>query len=110
MAVFEQAAQYLRECGWIKGELGGEYGGPACLVGACEAVSDYYLFTEHYQFTEQRVVPILNKIVEEQYPDRLFDDEEDLVPAARFNDHPDTTLDDVVAVLEKAEVRYNERV
>lgn len=44
-------------------------------------------------------------VIETQFPERTGG-----VGVSRFNDHPDTTVDDVVQVMEKAAVRKDERV
>jgi hypothetical protein len=36
--VYEEAAEYLEEYGWIKGDMG-QHGGPRCLTGAIESVN-----------------------------------------------------------------------
>ncbi|MEO6120535.1 MAG: hypothetical protein ABIW46_00485 [Acidimicrobiales bacterium] len=48
---------------------------------------------------------LVNDIIAGEYPDRFGG-----VGASRFNDHPETTVDDVVRVLEKAAVRRDELV
>lgn len=48
---------------------------------------------------------LVNDIVASEYPDRFGG-----VGASRFNDHPETTVDDVVRVLEKAAVRRDELI
>ena len=47
------------------------------------------------------------KVAKEQYPERLS---EDYPVYTDFNDHPDTTEADVIAVMEKAAVRLDERL
>ena len=51
----------------------------------------------------------LGRVIWEQYPDRVWDNDDDMA-VAHFNDHPDTTFDDVRTVFEKAAVRWDERV
>ncbi len=48
-------------------------------------------------------VRAVNHVIREQYPDRFG-----AVGIARFNDHRETTVDDVVRVLEKAAARHDE--
>ena len=48
-------------------------------------------------------VRAVNEVIQEQYPDRFG-----AVGISRFNDHQETTVDDVVRVLEKAAVRNDE--
>lgn len=54
---------------------------------------------------------VLADIIRENYPDRLptfsYDDNGIIM---HFNDHPDTTFEDVERVFEKAEVAWDERI
>ncbi len=50
-------------------------------------------------------VRLVNEVIEAQFPERTGG-----VGVSRFNDHPDTTMEDVVRVMEKAAVRKDERV
>lgn len=50
-------------------------------------------------------VQLVNEVVATEYPDRRGG-----VSASRFNDHPETTVDDVLLVLEKAAVRRDEQI
>ncbi len=50
-------------------------------------------------------VGLVNEVIREQFPERFGG-----VGASRFNDHPHTTVDDVIAVMEKAAVRKDEQV
>ena len=47
----------------------------------------------------------MNEIIEAEYPERKGG-----VGVSRFNDHPDTTLEEVVRVMEKAAVRKDEQI
>lgn len=48
-------------------------------------------------------VRLLNETIAAEYPERMG-----AVGISRFNDHPETTIEDVVRVLEKAAVRRDE--
>lgn len=48
---------------------------------------------------------LMNETIEAEYPERFG-----AVGVSRFNDHPDTTIDDVVRVLEKAALRRDEAI
>lgn len=48
---------------------------------------------------------LVNEVVRDQYPERFG-----AVGASWFNDHPETTVDDVVRVLEKAAARRDEQI
>ncbi len=50
-------------------------------------------------------VRLVNEVIRDQFPERAGG-----VGASRFNDHPDTTVDDVIRVMEKAAVRKDEQV
>ena len=50
-------------------------------------------------------VRLVNEVISAQFPERTGG-----VGVSRFNDHPDTTMDDVVSVMEKAAIRKDERV
>ncbi len=50
-------------------------------------------------------VRLVNEVIRDQFPERVGG-----IGASRFNDHPDTTVEDVVKVLEKAAVRKDEQL
>lgn len=52
---------------------------------------------------------VLSEVIREQFPDRVWATSIEST-VVHFNDHPDTTEQDVVAVFEKARVRAEERV
>jgi len=52
------------------------------------------------------VAKIVAEVVREQYPDRCGDSRS--WPIAPFNDHPDTTFDDIRLVCEKAKIALEE--
>ena len=53
----------------------------------------------------------LDDLAVELFPQRAKHDHEGLLrPTAQFNDHPDTTWEDIEALFEKAAVRWEERV
>lgn len=89
------ALDLLRRDGWCKGTAGLP-DMPKCIIGAAMcAGADVH---------DQRA---LDEVACEQYTDRL--NHERLRPAAAFNDHPDTTFEDVERVLEKAAIRRLEQ-
>lgn len=55
-----------------------------------------------------KISKIMNEVAGEQYPERAVYNLSDMYSFANFNDHPDTTEDEVVAVMEKAAVRFDE--
>ncbi len=50
-------------------------------------------------------VRLVNQVIWDQFPERAG-----AVGISRFNDHPETTVDDVIRVMEKAAIRKNEQV
>lgn len=48
---------------------------------------------------------LVNETIVAEYPERVG-----AVGVSRFNDHPDTTIDDVVRVLEKSALRRDEAI
>ena len=101
-----EAIQLLASRGWTQGRFTDD-GGSHCLQGALyaahgcsprrpgEAVAG--LLAED--------IRLINETIAAEYPDRYG-----AVGISRFNDHPETTVDDVVRVLEKSALRRDERV
>lgn len=88
---------------WIKGHL--EIGDSHCAIGhLAKAARDSILPVPLEHLTT--ALASMSAVVLEQYPDRL--EGSDLGPIAQFNDHPDTTETEVLAVMEKASVKFNE--
>lgn len=88
-------AELRKPGGWRKGDYGrwDKPDGAVCVLGACRRVASRSGLSP--LAGERSVVTTLDGIVQNDYPDRAS-----LVDT--FNDHPDTTLDDVIAVVEKA--------
>jgi hypothetical protein len=79
------AIRVLAERGWCKGKFH-DAEGRVCMGTAVMFGSG-----------------LLNRVISEQFPDRRGG-------VIGFNDHPDTTIDDVILVLEKASIRRDEQV
>ncbi|MDP9387867.1 MAG: hypothetical protein M3Q48_08040 [Actinomycetota bacterium] len=107
MNKIRQAIDVLAARGWTKGVFT-DLSGRHCLQGA--------LYEAHGVCPLRRGsvvgplpselaadVRLVNEVVEANYPERFGG-----VGVSRFNDHPETTVDDVVLVLEKAAVRRDE--
>ena len=104
-----EAIAVLARSGWTKGTFRDE-SSRRCLQGAlyeahglqpaCERPMNGALSAEL-----AADVRLVNHILEAQYPERFG-----AVGISRFNDHPETTIDDVVRVLEKAAVQKEERL
>lgn len=106
----QKIKEVLDKRGWCKGSMELE-DGKVCLLGAARAAS----ITEHGHplWHGNSTIDRLNKVILEQYPDRTHYDESDLNndigPYSYdnlwiFNDHEETTYEDVQRVLEKAAV------
>lgn len=69
------------------------------------ATEEYFL-----RFSADKAQDIVKEVIKEQYPDRCYIgvNTTALPDIAHFNDHPDTTFEDVTRVLEKALVRASE--
>ncbi len=103
------AIDVLVRRGWTKDAFTDE-AGRHCLQGALYEAHRLALPVENQP---GRPVParlaedlrLVNEVIDAQYPDRFGG-----VGASRFNDHPETTLADVLRVLEKAAVKRDELV
>jgi hypothetical protein len=106
--IFDKTKERIKKYGHHKGDFHSDktkpYTSSSCLLGALRLEAGL-------QATPPYVAPIaselLKDVISEQYPDRL-----NMAPAIipSFNDHPDTTLADIIAVLEKASVRAQEQI
>lgn len=114
----EQCKAYIREKGWAKSSMQ-QPDGKVCMLGAviCSEVEDLMSAEANEVWTRHvnGVIKILGDIAEEQFPERtkILDATKDLyshIRVSAFNDHPDTTLEDVETVFEKASVRLDELV
>jgi hypothetical protein len=107
----DQMKERLQSKGWIKKTYWDNNGG-ACLLGA-------YLSTQQRStarssdFDSGTCLGMLADVIREHYQDRLSTVactctacNDAVIPT--FNDAPGTCLDDVVAVLEKASVKFEE--
>lgn len=99
---FIKAYKYMEEHGMHKG---GAFGpnGSVCILGACSMLEEDLNF---YRDTD-----VLSEVARELFPDRLgMQHSMSVNPVAQVNDHPDTTLDDMRVIAEKAQLRQEERV
>jgi hypothetical protein len=90
--------------GWQQGSYGAyeSESGAVCLRGAICRVSGIDV-----GYLNQEVErPLLDSILVEQFPDRLTSRGHPWIPG--FNDHKDTTLDDVILLCEKARAKSGE--
>ena len=104
-----EAIELLARRGWTQGTFTGE-DGSHCLQGA--------LYEAHgcvprrpgalgHTLTGDLAddIRLVNATIAAEYPERVG-----AVGISRFNDHPETTVDDVIRVLEKSAVRRDEVV
>lgn len=104
MNIVREAASNLKGH-WLQGKM--RDGDNRCGIGwLCETAKQTKL-------NDQVLLGLsfMTEVVREQYPERLDGPEiSSIPPFAKFNDHPHTTEDDVVAVMEKAAVRLDEEL
>lgn len=93
-------AELRKPDGWRKEGFGewDESSGSVCLLGAVRRVSGVEHLIDAWK-VDREADGLLTPIVEAHFPERLLGTELDVTS---FNDHPDTTLDDVILVCEKA--------
>lgn len=91
---------------WHKGSYTDLDSGNRCVIGWL-----YYHDAQNHQSNVhsscnvETFRMVLADIAEEQFPDRVTDLLDHII---EVNDHPDTTEDDIMMILEKAEVRMEE--
>lgn len=84
-----------------------------CALKAMGFTYEYdsgFVGVDFYEARADPEVQVLASVIGEHYPDRV---NEQLFPDSvvwLFNDHADTTVDEVRMVLEKAAIRYDEAV
>lgn len=98
---------------WAKGYL--SHQGNACGIGHLHiAAGVLALVPLPPEVREQQ--KLMGTVALEMFPDRFAPEEQSefawvgAPPFAEFNDHPLTTEDEVIAVMEKAAVRWDERI
>ncbi len=103
-----RAAEMIRKHGHCKHTLR-DMQGQLCLVGALCVVDDY----RHERWLNLKAA--LEAVLAEQFPDRMglvykspFEDS--MREIVGFNNHKDTTPDEVIAVMEKAAARMEEEM
>ncbi|HSH62396.1 MAG TPA: hypothetical protein VK988_22650 [Acidimicrobiales bacterium] len=104
-----EALRVLSRAGWTKDAFSDE-SGRHCLQGALYESYGLRPFDGRnvgQPLTAEMAddVRLVNEVIEAEFPERTGG-----VGVSRFNDHPQTTLEDVVRVMEKAAVRKDERV
>ena len=101
------ALEILARRGWAQGSFTDDVG-RHCIQGALYEA--HCIDPDVYERVWRPLTPplladmgLVNEVIEAEYPERYG-----AVGVSRFNDHPETTVDDVVRVLEKAAVRRDE--
>ncbi len=104
-----EAIRVLSRAGWAKDNFTDE-AGRHCLQGAlyeahgiCPAHTRDVRRPVHGELAAD--VRLVNEVIRDQFPERVGG-----VGISRFNDHPETTVEDVIRVMEKAAVRKDEQV
>ncbi len=105
-----EAIEVLARRGWTQGAFTDDTG-RHCLQGALYEAHGCQP-RQHGQLTNTSTDPdlaadlrLVNETIASEYPERVG-----AVGVSRFNDHPDTTIVDVVRVLEKSAVRRDESI
>jgi len=107
MNVYEEMMESIKEKGWIKGEVGSNEKGYCMMGHLMHCTSALFQPKPEVSFIDAE--DILVDIIKEQFPERIQSGINDhLTDVARFNDHPATTIDEVIIILEKASVNYGE--
>jgi hypothetical protein len=101
MNIYESAAQYLLDAGWTKGAMGGQ-GRPSCLLGAIQEVSDYQSLYDHARIPRTVAMELYPERTNVRLPEDFASERGNLV---KFNDHPDTTLADILIILKESSNR-----
>ena len=105
-----EAIEVLARRGWTQGAFTDD-SGRHCLQGAlyeaygCQPRQHGRLTRTTTNADITADVRLVNEVIAAEYPDRVG-----AVGISRFNDHPETTIDDVVRVLEKSAIKRDELV
>lgn len=100
--ILRQTLAALRENGWIKNYLCASNG--VCINGAVNIATtgNAMRFISNGAGELKGVREIIYKIVKEQFPERAAKVHWRRMSPHEFNNHPDTTFEDMEMVLEKA--------
>ena len=113
MNIYDEALADIRKYGHYKGDFYSDLEHPfkssACMRGALHRVNGSALAAVQSQTAISTTGEgLLEDIIAEQFPDRLAPVGRNIT--AHFNDHEDTTLDEVIAIFEKASIIEDEKV
>ena len=107
--MIREAIRVIARAGWTKDAFADE-AGRHCLQGALYEAHGLHPFDDRQVGVPVRGelasdLRLVNEVVAAQFPDRAGP-----IGVSRFNDHPDTTVDEVLRVLEKAAIIRDERL
>lgn len=94
MSDIDKVIDYINEKGWHQGELVGE-DGSVCVIGAVQLCGHFNALM--YGGALERIKSAVEQVFPERAKSGGF-----IHPIAKFNDHPDTTREDVMLVLKHA--------
>ena len=88
---------------WTKGSMHGDEGscGLGHVMNQVRKMDDVRVYS--------KIRNLMSEVAEEQFPERVRA-RDGRCAFAQFNDHKDTTEGEVIAVMEKSAVRFDERV
>lgn len=109
----DKALGFLRESGWTKKAMKNTEGN-VCMAGAVRYGIYPVKTASGHKFislADQEVMQEAAKVIEAEYPDRLWHETADAVGVvATFNDHDETIFSDVERVYEKVSARLDEKI
>lgn len=103
--ILDKMASVLKDKGWIKDDLikldeNGETAG-VCMQGACNLITED--IAEIGWLFGVSAAWLMQDVIENLYPDRRGEaDPSPWKAVVNFNDHPDTTFEDVLLVIKHA--------
>lgn len=102
----EKAKNILLERGHVKG-ISEASDGRVCMMGAINQATGFDSWKSETVPLRNEVADLVNSVAYEQFKDRIHTV---WAGVANFNDHPDTTIGECVAVFEKAAVLWEEKI
>ena len=101
----EMRDRVTRHTQWTKFKLHTEKKTRSCLVGWVRKIENE--LGNQYQGDSIKAKDLIMEVIKEQFPERLNRFNQN-IPS--FNDHPDTTFEDVRLVIEKAAIKEQEQI
>lgn len=107
--VLRDALDILHQRGWHQGDVESKRNGGVCILGACglaaRSESEF-----GWAFAHEPEGKVLMDTIRELYPERYREHLDESENIWGFNDNEETVQADVETVLDKAAVRWEERV